>query len=286
MRLRIRPRRRRNYSTVPAMIEMLEVRRVPSGAPVAAAQPQADPPTEATQAVNNQLNPKTASDGKGDSVAVWANSGQAGSQPGVYAQIYNSGGGASGSAFRVDTDTTGQDVQPSVAMDAAGDFVIAWSNASQNGEQSVVLAREFSLNGTALGDEFRVDPGGSTNQQSPVVAMDSAGDFVVEWTSPTTDGGYGIFAQRFNSAGVSQGSALEIDNSSNQNRITPTVEIDPNGNLTSTHQTYAEDVSLFGVFAQNGIGYFPGSEFQFNTATTNSAYPGMPIEDEGNWFWT
>ena len=110
---------------------------------------------------------------------------------------------------------------------------------------------------------------------------------MVTWSSPTSNGGYGIFAQRFNAADAPIGSTFEVDNSTNQNRIMPTVEVDPSGNMTSSHQTYAEDISLFGVFAQNGIGYFPGSEFNFNTsATSSSIYPGMPIEDEGNWFWT
>ena len=171
-------------------------------------------------------------------------------------------------------------------MDSTGDFVVIWSSPTTNGGYEI-FAQRFSPAGVAQGGEIQIDSLPVSTAVPPSVAMDAAGDFVVTWATRGQNGSPSqIDAQRYNAAGAPLGTDFEVDNASIQNRITPTVEVDPNGNLTSTHQTYAEDVSLFGVFATNGIGYFPGSEFQFNTPTTNSAYPGMPMEDEGNWFWT
>lgn len=276
----------RVLTSVPALIEMLEVRRVPSGVPVVAIQP----PSGIQANENSQSDSPfstVATDGKGDTVTVWANNGQSGSPAGIYAQIDSANGQVAGKVFRVDTDTTGQDVQPAVAMDALGDFVVVWSNQNQTGTESIVEAREFNLAGRPLSGEFAVESNVTTSQQFPSVAIDAAGDFVVSWSSAVEGGGYGVFAQRFNASDVAQGSEFEVQNSIGAGRITPTVEIDPSGNMTSSHQTYAEDVSLFGVFAQNGVGYYPGAEFQFtNGPPQSSFFMNSPLQDEGNWFWT
>ena len=46
---------------------------------------------------------------------------------GVYAQRYNSAGVAQGGEFRVNTNTANDQVHASIAMDDAGNFVIAWA---------------------------------------------------------------------------------------------------------------------------------------------------------------
>ncbi|MGV2333391.1 MAG UNVERIFIED_CONTAM: hypothetical protein LVR18_04420 [Planctomycetaceae bacterium] len=44
----------------------------------------------------------------------------------------------------------------------------------------------------------------ANNQRDAKVAMDADGDFVVTWTSLGQEQHYGIYAQRFNAAGVAQ----------------------------------------------------------------------------------
>ena len=60
-------------------------------------------------------------------------SGQDGSGFGVYAQRYNASGAAVGSEFRVNTTTASNQSAPSVAVDADGDFVVAWQSSGQDG---------------------------------------------------------------------------------------------------------------------------------------------------------
>src|SRR5207253_2076165 len=74
-----------------------------------------------------------AVDADGDSVVVWQSNGQDGSGVGVYAQRYSSGGGPLGGEFRVNTFTTSGQLLPAVAMDAAGDVVVAWTSYLQDG---------------------------------------------------------------------------------------------------------------------------------------------------------
>ena len=64
----------------------------------------------------------------------------------------------------------------------------------------------------AQGAEFRVNTTTADNQINPAVAMDAAGNFVVTWSSNLQDGsGYGIYAQRYNAAGVAQGAEFLVN---------------------------------------------------------------------------
>jgi hypothetical protein len=56
-----------------------------------------------------------------------------------------------------------------------------------------------------LGHEFQINAYTPAEQQLSKVALDQDGDFVIAWESNHQDGsGYGIFARRFNAAGVRQ----------------------------------------------------------------------------------
>src|SRR5438132_935477 len=105
-----------------------------------------------------------------------------------------------GGEFRVNTYTTGDQYYPRVAMDVAGDFVIAW-HSSNNGVGGVDVQR-YSAAGVAQGPELRVST--NSNFPYPAVAMDAAGGFVVAWGQDGPD------ARRFNSAGVAQGDQFRV----------------------------------------------------------------------------
>src|SRR5205085_11902955 len=106
-----------------------------------------------------------------------------------------------GNAFAPNAQT-----EPAVAADAAGDFVIAWISGGQDGGGYGIYAQRYSAAGAPLGGEVRVNTYTTGNQQSPAVGMDAAGDFVVTWSSNLQDGSsFGVYAQRYNAAGVAQG---------------------------------------------------------------------------------
>jgi hypothetical protein len=131
---------------------------------------------------------------------------------GIYAQRYNSSGVAQGGEFQVNTTTTSDQTEPSVAMDAAGNFVIAWTDYSQDGDGDGIYAQRYNSSGAAVGSEFRVNTTTTSDQSESSVGMDSDGDFVVTWTSYDQDGpDFGIYAQRYNSSGAAVGSEFLVN---------------------------------------------------------------------------
>jgi hypothetical protein len=141
-----------------------------------------------------------ASDSAGNFIVAWNSLGQDGNGNGVFAQRYASTGVPLGGEFRVNTYTTSNQFGPSVASDAAGNFVVAWGSYYQDGSVSGVFAQRYASTGAPLGGEFRVNTYITNNQFSASVASDSAGNFVVAWESTGQEGdgfSFGVFGQRY-----------------------------------------------------------------------------------------
>src|SRR5439155_1561363 len=92
---------------------------------------------------SHQRRPSVTSDADGDFVVAWESMFQDGSGYGVYARRYDATGAAQGGEFLVNTFTVGQQRWPSVASDAEGDFVVAWSSDSQDGSGWGVYAQRY-----------------------------------------------------------------------------------------------------------------------------------------------
>jgi hypothetical protein len=231
----------------------------------------------------NQRYPAVAMDGAGDYVIVWTSYNQYGSGNGIFGQRYKSNGSRDGSEFQVNTFTGGYQRFPAVAMDQSGDFIVSWNGVGQESNGTYgISARIYDSNGVPLGSEFLVNSYTNNNQTFPSVGIDDAGDFVIAWQSYNQDGSrYGIFAKRYNAAGVAQGCSVSTPQCNTQtgefrvNSFTgnhqgnPSVAMDNAGDFVVTWYSY-QDGSNSGIMARryDSTGAQLGSEFRVNTYTT------------------
>ncbi|MCZ7583136.1 MAG: hypothetical protein M5R36_07250 [Deltaproteobacteria bacterium] len=147
-----------------------------------------------------QSDPAVAAEA-GDVVVVWSSAGQDGDGSGVYARRYNGVDIPLGGEFLVHESADGSQTQPAVDQDADGNFVVAWKE-SLGGVVSI-RARAFNADGTPAGASFAVAGGAGLAVDSPSVAVDADGDFVVVWTQ-SSGGPSGVYAQRYDAAGAPQ----------------------------------------------------------------------------------
>ena len=232
----------------------------------------------------------TAMDADGDFVVVWTSDGQDGSSYGVYAQRYNAAGVAQGTEFQVNTTTASDQRYSTVAMGADGDFVVTWSSYGQDGSSWGVYAQRYSAAGVAQGTEFQVNTFTANNQLYSTVAMDADGDFVVTWSSYSQDGSiWGVYAQRYNAAGVAQGTEFQVNTATANNQLYSTVAMDADGDFVVTWMSDGQDGSNWGIYAQryNAAGVAQGTEYQVNTATANNqSYSTVAMDADGDFVVT
>ncbi|MBI4782732.1 MAG: hypothetical protein HY785_15630 [Oscillatoriophycideae cyanobacterium NC_groundwater_1537_Pr4_S-0.65um_50_18] len=177
----------------------------------------------------NQGNSVIAMNSMGDYVIAWESSGQDGSGKGIYAQIYRSNGRRIGSELQVANATAGSQDQPTVGIDATGNFVIAWRSSDSDGLG--IYARRFGASGDPLGQEFQVNSTPSDSQTTPSIGMEPEGKFAITWASNGQGSGYDIYAQRYNPAGKRSGGEFRVNQIQNKAQTDPAIGMAANGDF-------------------------------------------------------
>jgi hypothetical protein len=156
-------------------------------------------------------------------------------------------------------------------MDAAGGFVVAWSDYRPV-TRFGVFARRFDPSGFPLGPEFRVNSHTTGQKDRPAVAMAPDGYFVVVWDSELQDPGpWAVMGQRFGPFGAAIGAEFRVNTYTTGTQYAPAVAADHDGNFVVVWSSEAQDGSYYGVFGQryDRTGVPRGGEFRVNEHTTH-----------------
>jgi hypothetical protein len=243
-----------------------------------------------TYTTGNQTVPSVAIDADGGFVISWQSTAQDGDDSGIFAQRYDSLGSAQGAEFQVNTYTSNNQRYPAVAMDASGNFVIAWHSYGQDNASNGIFAQRYSSAGSAQGGEFQVNSHTTRSQIRPAIARDEDGDFVVAWESDKQDGDRnGIFAQRFNSAGSAQGDEFQVNTYTSGDQESVALAMDAEGQFVVAWESTGQDGDIYGIFAQrfDSSGSAQGSEFQVNSYTTGKqTVPDVSMDAQGGFVVT
>jgi hypothetical protein len=228
-----------------------------------------------TTTANNQGDPFIAMTPTGNFVVVWASELQDGSLSGIYGQRFDSAGIPQGGEFPVNTYTTDDQQQPSVSIDASGNFAVAFESQGQDGSGRGVFVRRFNALGVPQGIEFQVNTFTTGDQSDTWINMNAGGNFVVVWNSIGQDnGGLGVYAQKFSASGVPQGSEFRVNSFTTGDQNYPTVAIESNGDFVVVWESFGQDGSGKGVYGQrySANGNPQGGEFQINAFIANDQF--------------
>lgn len=232
---------------------------------------------------SDQIYPNVAMEADGEYVITWTSSGgQDGDGDGIYARRFAANGNPLTGEMRVNTTTSNHQSYSTIAMDSQGNYVISWQSTGQDGSGTGIFAQRYSDTNTPIGIEYRVNTHTTNNQLYPVASMDSSGDFLITWWSLDQDGDdYGIYAQRFDSSGVSQGAEFLVSSvTAFDQRYARSVYL-ADGSFIITWSDGNRDGDGFGVFARkySATGTAVGDEFQVNTTTTNNQWRSSVSSD-------
>jgi hypothetical protein len=233
----------------------------------------------------SQIHPVIASSGSGNFVIAWEDFRDLNGD--IYAQRYDSSGNPLGTNIKVNDDVGDADQEwPAAAMDALGNFLIAWTD--HRNDTTNVYAQRFDPLGTRLGSNFKVNEGGAGS--SPAVAMYGSGDFTVTWYHydyPERE----IYAQRYNSSGTPLGSNFRVNDDTTDLQFEPAIAVDSSGNSVITwrddrnYPLYAQD-----IYAQryNSAGTPLGANFRVNDDSMQETQwaPAVAMDASGNFVIT
>ena len=164
-----------------------------------------------TERRGTQSQPAVAIAGDGSAVVVWHGPGVEDAS-GIWMQRISADGELVGDETLVNTTTEGEQVDPSVAMNDEGNFVVAWSSRGQDGDAWGIFAQRFDANGNTVGDEFAGNTTTVGSQRQPSVAISTGGQFTIAWDSLGQDGdSWGVFARRFDENGSAIGGEFGIN---------------------------------------------------------------------------
>jgi hypothetical protein len=178
---------------------------------------------------------------------------------------------------------------PSVDMDSDGDFVIAWESEYYDDwyPDLEIYAQRFNHEGNRIGEVFQVNTYSTESQYSPDIAMSDDGGFVITWSgSLGKDGSYhGVFAQRFDKNGNCLGKEFQVNTYTEDSQEYSHISMGRNGNFVITWDSFKQDGSADGVFAQryDSKGSRIGYEFRVNDTTLNNQwFNDVAMDPEGD----
>ena len=110
--------------------------------------------------------------------------------------------------------------------------------------------------------------------------------FVVAWQSVPQDGNnWGVFGQRFNAAGLPQGTEFQVNSYTPNAQYRPAVAADASGDFVVTWFSQFQDGSFDGIFGRRfgSSGAALGSDFQINAFTSGGQQlPAVAADGAGN----
>jgi len=237
-----------------------------------------------------RYHPDVAIDPQGNFVVVWE-SYVPQVDTSIQGQRFDASGAPVGGQFQVDSYTTSWQNHPTVAADVQGNFVVVWDSAGSYGTDTSyrsIQGQRYDANGVPVGDQFQVNAYTTYSQNSPDVAADAQGNFVVVWGGYTSHTDRTIQGQRFDTNGVSVGSEFQVDSYTTNGQEIPTVAADARGNFVVVWESDGSDgsdTSSKSIQAQHfdASGSPVGGQFQVNSYTTgHQGFSTVAAHPDGN----
>jgi len=244
-----------------------------------------------TTLAGNQIGSCVAMDTAGDFVVVWSGTGPntdlLNNTSDVYGQLFGPGGKV-GSQFQINQYLPGVQSQPRVAMAGDGTFVVTWTSYGQSGNASAaVFAREYTLAGAPLTNEFQVSAASPLARTLPDVAIDNAYNVVVTWAGDFQDTStWGVYGKYYNANGLIS-TELKLNNMTDYRgsfsslgaldvkSTSPRVSMDNSGNFVVTWANVSNATTGYDIYARRFAA--GGTARDANEVLVNTTAPGWQV---------
>ena len=236
-----------------------------------------------THTTNKQENPAIAMNGAGNFVVVWNSYLQDKSSNGIFAQRFDPNCSPLAEEIQINTTSGGNQKEPSVAMNKAGNFIVVWQGpGTVEADKEDIFARRFDSNGRPLGNEFRVNTNTNDKQLCPRAAINNGGSFVIIWESVNVpeEGQKAICGKLYDSNGLKIGTEFVANDGPSDGRY-PDAAMDSQGNFAVVWMQDKSSNSILGRL-YNADGSAKAGPFEVSTIRFSSVtQPSISMSTEG-----
>lgn len=209
-------------------------------------------------------------------IVTWTGSDSSGK--GIFAQRYDANGVKQGSQFQVNTSTTGDQTDSSIAVDGAGEFYILWTNAGVTANGLQINGQQFDKWGVKKEAELVVNATTTGDQSRASVSIDVYGRVTAVWSGNGTGDANGVFQQRYRT----DLHPLEVSESGDadaSDSAIPTTNAAASANSAQGQVVPSFDANdeLFAILARNEA--LPRDEFRVDDATEE--WPAIRLAPRG-----
>ncbi len=147
----------------------------------------------------DQINPQIAVSSDGSFSVVWQSRDDDDDDWNIMTRSFDADGVATRTReYVVHSETSGDQVNPSIAYLDSANYVVAWNGRGhgKNADGSGIFAQRIALN-DPVGDQIRVNSYKPGLQSQPAVAASMDGDFVIAWQGNGDGDSSGIYMRKF-----------------------------------------------------------------------------------------
>ena len=200
---------------------------------------------------SNQWNSAVTGLAGGGFVIAWQSNNQDGSLHGIYGQRYDSAGAETGPEFLINSTTSENQQEVSLAGLNDGGFIATWHSAHNGGLG--IFGQRYDAAGVKVEEEFQVSTHQPIGQSYSSVTNLEDGGFFVTWISDDSSS-QGVYGQQFDADSNKVGDTIQINTHTEQSQKSPSVVGLNNGGFVVTWDSrYQEDGGSIhgrGVYAQ------------------------------------
>ncbi len=247
-------------------------------------------PVGTNELVNNdggiqpQIDASVAMSNGGNFVIAWED--ERSSIRSIYYQVYDSNGNTIG-PNSIANDSNQWELDPSVAIDDTGNFVIVWTDP-RNGNKDIYFQR-FDSGGNKIGINNKANDTVLTLHEAPSVAMQGNGNFVIVWKDFRNGNFSDIYLQRYDSNGNPLGSNVIVDDDAvNASQYISAIAIDGFGNFVVVWDDERNGNPNIYLQRYDSNGNAIGSNVKVNDdiGNTKHSFPSVAMADNGDFVIT
>lgn len=191
-----------------------------------------------SQTAGDQTVPDVAVASDGGFLVVWQSSESSGTdQSGISIQgrLFDSDGTALGDDFQINTQTTGDQTLPAVAVLDDDRYAVMWQSADLSPDR--IKGQILTSSGAPVGGELTV-PGGEVPQARPAIAA-APGGLLVAWETLDSNGdAEDLFAQAFDLDGQTVGATFQLNSYEPLNQSFVVLAADAAGDILAVWDSF------------------------------------------------